>query len=501
MNESKNMAGLKRILGAASDLSAVSELLDWDMRTYMPPGAIDSRSFQIATIQEAAHEKMTSPQLGKLLAGLEKETASLDPDSDDFRLVRKVRKEYDRDVRTPAGWVRRNAEAVARANSAWEKAREQNNFKLFAPYLQELLELKLEYLTFFPKAAHPYDLLLDRFDEGMTCAQLSGLFTVLKKEQRKILRKALAAAKPDDSFLKRPYPAAKQLAITRKVLTRMGYNWKCGRQDRSIHPFTTTFGLYDVRITTKVVPNAPFSSLFSSIHEGGHALYEQGIDKKYARTPFGEGASFSIHESQSRLWENIVGRSPEFWEWLYPIVQKAYSANLNGVSRKRFLAALNRAAATPIRTEADELTYNMHIILRFELEKSLLEGGLSVTELPDAWNNGMKELLGIEVRNDTEGVLQDVHWAMGEFGYFPSYALGNIISAQFWQAAVKAEPAIPERIAEGDFIPLREWLGNNVHRFGSKYNTSELLEKVTGTPVPDVKPYLNMLNKKYGEKK
>lgn len=501
MNESKNMTAFKRILGAVSDLGASAELLDWDMHTFMPSGAIASRSHQIATLQEIAHEKMVSPELGKLLVKLEKETAELDPDSDDFRLVRKIRRVYDRETGTPAEWVRRNAEASARANSAWEKARERNSFKFFEPSIRELLQLKLEYISFFPKQKHPYDLLLDRFDEGMTCSAVSSLFSVLKKEQGKILRKALERKNADSGFLKGKFPAAKQIALARKALTRMGFDWNCGRQDRSVHPFTASFGLYDVRITTKTVPGSPFSSLFSSIHEGGHALYEQGIDKKYARTPFAEGASFSVHESQSRLWENIVARSPEFWKWFYPEVRTAYPEQLKGVAPSRFLAALNRPEPSPIRTEADELTYNMHIILRFELEKAMIEGTLKTKDLPDAWNSGMKKLLGVEVKNDREGVLQDIHWAMGEFGYFPSYALGNVISAQVWSAALKADPSIPERIGHGDFSPLREWLRSNLHRFGAKYTTSELLEKITSSPLPDPTPYLKMLNQKYGDLK
>ena len=499
MTESKNMTAFKRILGAVSDLCASAELLDWDMHTFMPPGSIDSRSHQIATLQETAHEKMVSPELGKLLGKLEKETADLDPDSDDFRLVRKIRREYDRETGTPADWVRRNAEAAARANTAWEKAREQNSFKIFEPSLRELLQLKLEYISFFPKTEHPYDILLDRFDEGMTCSAVSSLFSVLKKEQGKILRKALSRKYGNSDFLKGKFPAAKQIALTRKVLTRMGFDWNCGRQDRSIHPFTASFGLYDVRITTKTLVHAPFSSLFSSIHEGGHALYEQGIDKRYARTPFAEGASFSVHESQSRLWENIVARSPEFWKWFYPEVCAAYPDQLKGISMKKFLAALNKPEASPIRTEADELTYNMHIILRFELEKAMIEGTLKTEDLPDAWNQGMKKLLGIEVKNDKEGVLQDIHWAMGEFGYFPSYAVGNVISAQVWDAALEELPSIPKEIGKGNFAPLREWLRTNLHCYGAKYTTSELLEKITSSPLPDPKPYLEMLNQKYGE--
>lgn len=497
MADSKNMEKLKEILGAAADLNAASALLDWDMRTYMSPGSIESRSFQLATLEEAGHEKMTSRELGKLLEKLEKEVDSLDPDSDERRLVKKVKRDYDRDVKTPPAWVRRNAQAVARANTAWEKAREAADFRIFAPHLQELLDLKMEYVSFFAPAAHPYDVLLDRFDEGMTCSALDRLFSRLKKEQGAIIRKALAGKRPDTSFLNLKYPAAKQLSLTRRVLSRMGYDWNCGRQDKSVHPFTTSFGLYDVRITTKVVDGNPFSALFSSIHEGGHALYEQGIDKKYARTPFADGASFSVHESQSRLWENIVGRSPEFWRFYYPVVRKMYPENLGKVSLDRFLAALNAVEASPIRVEADELTYNMHIILRFELEKSLIEGKMKVAELSGAWNAGMKKLLGIEVRNDVEGVLQDVHWAMGEFGYFPSYALGNVISAQLWDAALKQIPSIPDSIAGGDFAPLREWLRRHVHVFGAKYNTSEILAKAAGSPELDAGPYLKMLKNKY----
>ena len=277
----------------------------------------------------------------------------------------------------------------------------------------------------------------------------------------------------------------------------MGYDWNCGRQDTTVHPFTTTIGLYDVRVTTKVFPGKPFSALFSSVHEGGHALYEQGIDKRYARTPLGDGASFSIHESQSRLWENLVARSPEFWQFWYPRVRKLYPAALKNVPMEKFLAALNAVEASPIRVEADELTYNMHIILRFELEKAMLEGKLKAADLAEAWNAGMKDLLGIEIRDDAEGVLQDVHWAMGEFGYFPSYAIGNVISAQLWNAALRDHPEIPQRIAQGDYAPLREWLRSRVHVHGAKYTTSEILRIATGNGTLDPTPYLKMLKHKY----
>lgn len=497
MSFAKDMEKLKTILGTASDLHAATALLDWDMRTYMAPGSIDSRSRQLATLEELAHKTMTSAELGKLLEKLEAQADSLDPDSDDCRLIRKVCRDYEKEHRTPASWVRRNAEACSRANAVWENAREERNFRLFAPNLQELLELKQEYLTFFEPYAHPYDPLLDRFDEGMTCAELERTFSRLKKEQSAIIRRALGRPVPDTSFLNGSFPASRQIALTEQVLTRMGYDWKRGRQDRSVHPFTTSIGLYDVRITTKVFPGKTFSALFSSVHEGGHALYEQGIDKKYARTPFGDGASFSIHESQSRLWENLVARSPEFWEFWYPRVRKTYAGALADVSPERFLAAINIVEASPVRVEADELTYNMHIILRFELEKAMLEGRLKVADLADAWNSGMKDLLGVEVRNDTEGVLQDVHWAMGEFGYFPSYALGNVISAQLWEAALKEKPEIPRCIAAGDYDLLREWLRVHVHAYGAKYNTSEILRLATGKAETDPGPYLRMLKQKY----
>ena len=497
MSFAEKLERLKNILGAVSDLRAASELLDWDMRTYMAPGSIDSRSLQLATLGEIAHEKITSREFGKLIGKLQRKAKKLDPDSDERRLIEKVYRDYEKEHRLPAEWVRRNAEACSRANSAWERAREEKNFKTFAPHLQELLDLTFERLSWFEPYEHPYDPLLDRFDEGVTCADLEPVFARLKKEQSAIIRSALEKPAPDTSFLNGSFPAAKQLKLTEEVLTRMGYDWNCGRQDSTVHPFTTTIGLYDVRVTTKVFPGKPFSALVSSVHEGGHALYEQGIDKRYARTPLGDGASFSVHESQSRLWENLVARSPEFWQFWYPRVQKLYPATLKNIPMKKFLAALNIVEASPIRVEADELTYNMHIILRFELEKAMLEGKLKVADLADAWNAGMKDLLGIEVRNDTEGVLQDVHWAMGEFGYFPSYAVGNVISAQLWNAALKDLPEIPQCIAQGDYAPLREWLRTHVHIYGAKYSTSEILKIATGNGTLDPAPYLKMLKHKY----
>ena len=497
MNFEHDLEQLKNELGIIADLQAAAALLDWDMRTYMTPGAIESRAFQLASLEEVAHARAVSAELGHRIDRLAARCPSLDPDSDERRLIEKVRRNFERERRTPASWVRRNAEACSRANTAWERAREEKSFRIFAPHLQELLELKQEYLGFFEPYVHPCDPLLDRFDEGMTCADLDPIFAHLKKEQSVILRKALERPVPDLSFLKGRFPASKQIALTEQVLSWMGYDWNCGRQDRSVHPFTTTIGLYDVRVTTKIYPGKPFSALFSSVHEGGHALYEQGIEKKYARTPLGDGASFSVHESQSRLWENLVARSSEFWTFWYPQVQKLYPSALKGVSFERFLAAIRLVEPSPVRVEADELTYNMHIILRYELEKAMLEGRLKVADLADAWNAGMKELLGIEIRNDTEGVLQDVHWAMGEFGYFPSYALGNVISAQLWEAALRDKPEIPREIAAGNCAPLREWLRSHVHRYGAKYDTKEILKIAAGKAAVDPEPYLRMLKEKY----
>ncbi len=500
MTKKTDLEKLKKHLGIIADLDAAVALLDWDIHTGMAPGSMASREFQLATLETLSHREKTSAVLGGLLDRLWKEYPSMNPASDDACLIRIAYRDFQKNTKTPSDWVERNAKTSAKANISWLQARKKNDFRIFAPSLEEILSLKMEYSSFFAPYHHPYDPLLDLFDEGLTCDQIERTFRILEEEQKPLIRSAAAKEwNSDDAFLRTGrFPASKQMALTRKICTAMGYDWKCGRQDRSPHPFTTTIGLSDVRITTKIIKGNPFSSFFSSVHECGHALYEQGICKTFDRTPLGTGTSYSVHESQSRLWENLVVRSPEFWDFFYPVVQKLYPESLSGIDKPRFLRGINRVEPSSIRTEADELTYNMHIILRFRLEKELLEGKLSVSDLPGRWNDEMKDLLGISISSDCDGVLQDVHWSMGEFGYFPSYAMGNILAAQFFEAAVLAIPEIPLEIARGNLMPLRDWLKENIHVHGAKYTTGELLRRITGNATPDPRPCLNQLKKKYG---
>ena len=483
------------LIGEVRDLAAVLELLEWDMQVNLPENAAAGRGSQIETLSGIHHEKATSKALGNLLDTLER--ASFPPGSFEQALLRRAKRDYDRERLIPAALVRELGAAGSAAFGAWLKAREEQDFSVFAPHLERLLELKRSQAALYRPAGHLLDPLLDDYEEALTVAELDPLFGVLRREQAAIVRKAVERGLEDDSFLRRKFPAAKQLELAEFVARRIGYDFRRGRIDQAEHPFTTSFGLSDVRITTKVFPQLPLSCLFSTIHEAGHAIYEQGIDPSFDRTPLADGASLAFHESQSRLWENQVGRSLPFWRWLYPVMQKRFGGELGGIPLETFLRAVNRVEPSLIRIEADEATYNLHIILRYELEKELIEGSLSTSELPEAWNAKMEEYLGVIPPNDRLGVLQDVHWTSGGFGYFPTYALGNLIAAQVWELAHQAIPELEEEIAAGKFDNFREYLRANIHRYGAKLPPRQLLKQLTGSETPDPRSFLAYLEKKF----
>lgn len=492
---SKEFKKLLTLIYEIRDLAAALALLEWDMQTYLPSGAAEGRGRQMEALAGVMHEKLTSRAFAGALAALGK--TEFEPGSFEAALLRKVRHDYEKERKMPPRLVRELGAASSAAYGAWLQAREEQNFARFAPNLERLLELRREQAALHAPAGHPLDPLLDDYEEGLTVAEIDPVFAVLRREQTTLVREAVKRGQPDAAFLHAAFPPQKQLKLAEQVARKIGYDFTRGRIDLTEHPFTTSFGLTDVRITTKVFPQLPLSCLFSTIHEAGHAIYEQGIDRKFDRTPLADGASLAFHESQSRLWENQLGRSLPFWRWLYPVMQKKFAGELGGIPLETFYRAMNRVEPSLIRIEADEATYNLHILLRYDLEKSLFDGTLSVSELPGAWNAKMKEYLGITPPNDRLGVLQDVHWTSGGFGYFPTYALGNLIAAQVWQLAHEAIPGLDEEFVAGKFDAFRTFLRENIHSYGASLPPKELLRRLTGSDRINPAPFLAYLRSKY----
>jgi carboxypeptidase Taq len=488
---------LKRRLREIFDIQSVLELLGWDQHTHMPPAGAEARGSQMSTLGRIAHEKMTDPVLGELLEELKPLENSLPADSDDAALIRVARREYEQATRVPAAFVSRFYDHLAKKYQAWLEAREEDDFEIVRPYLEQTLEFSREYSSFFPGAEHVADPLIDRNDYGMKAAELKKLFAALRERLVPLVEEVTALPPVERSFLFLHYPQEKQIEFGKRVIKAIGFDFNRGRQDFSPHPFMTRFAHGDIRITTRVKENDLTEALFSSIHEAGHALYEMGIDPTLDGTPLYDGISSGVHESQSRLWENVVGRSLDFWTHFYPLLQETFPSQLGNVTLEQFYRAINHVERSLIRTDADELTYNLHVILRFDLELAMLEGKLAVRDLPEAWNTRYREDLGIEPPNQKLGVLQDVHW-YSDFigGVFQGYTLGNILSAQFYHAALQARPDIPGQMRQGRFDALHGWLKENVYRHGKKFTADEIVERATGSSLT-VEPYLRYLGDKY----
>ncbi len=486
---------LRELLGEIADLNAAVAVLGWDQNTYMPPGGAEARSHQLATLSKIAHLKFTSPETGKLIEEIQKE--GLDPESDDAALLRVVARDYEKATRVPPEFVAEFAQVTSRAHEAWVEAKGKSEFSIFRPHLEKIVELTRQYITFFPPADHPYDILLDNYEPGMKTAEVKEIFDQLRPRQVELIRAISERPQVEDSFLRLDYEKQKQWDFGVEVITRFGYDWKRGRQDESPHPFTTSFSVNDVRITTRFLPNDGVSALFSTMHEAGHALYKQGIAPAFERTPLASGASLAIHESQSRMWENLVGRSLPFWEHFYPRFRELFPAQLGNVDLMTFYKGINKVQPSLIRVEADEATYNLHIMLRLEIEIALVEGNLQVKDLPEYWNTKMQEYLGLTPPNDAQGVLQDIHWSMGSIGYFSTYALGNLISVQLWEKIHQDIPDLEDQIRRGEFGALLSWLREKVHRYGRKYEPQQLVQRITGSKITP-EPYLRYLQQKFG---
>ena len=489
---------LKEILGEVSDLGRAGAVLAWDQETFMPPGGVENRADQLTTLERLSHSRLTADDVGALLDAAEGEVARLPFDSDDASLVRVTRRDYEQARKLPLELVGEIARAGATARPVWEKARADANFKLFAPYLEKNVELNRRVADALGYRKRPYDALLDRTEPGLTTDQLEEIFIELKQAIVPLVADvARNADAVDDSVLHRGFDPDVQVQYALDVVRKLGYDIERGRQDISAHPFTIPFGPGDVRITTRVSRDFFNECLFGSIHEAGHAMYYLGIGKNLDRTPLWDGASPGVHESQSRLWENMVGRSPEFWRHFYPSLRKAFPEPLKGVDEEQFFRAVNKSYPSLIRVEADEVTYNLHILMRFELENEMLEGSLQVRDLPEAWNARIKEYLGIDVPNDGVGVLQDIHWSWVDFAVFPGYTLGNLMGAQLMEKIRMDLPGLDGQIERGEFGPLLKWLQTNVYQHGRKFTPNELMERATGKPV-SAEPWIAYVRQKFG---
>lgn len=488
---------LRALLARVEDLTAAAAVLEWDQETYMPSGAAEARAHQVATLRRLAHEFFTADEVGTLLDSLAPGVADLDPDSTEAALVRVTRRDYDRATKIPADLVAALAKAVGRGKEAWREARETDTYATFAPHLERLVDLNRRKAEALGYEDQRYDALLDEYEPGMKTATVAAVFEDLRARLVPIVQAIAECEPPDDRFLHQPFDTQAQWDFGMGVLSDFGYDFNRGRQDLSAHPFTTSFSITDVRLTTRVNETFLPSALFGTLHECGHGLYEQGIDPRLDRTPLADGTSLGMHESQSRLWENLVGRSRPFWQHYYPSLRERFPAQLRGVSLDAFYRAINKVEPSLIRVEADEVTYNLHVMLRFELEQAMLDERVRIGDLPELWNDRMEDYLGVRPATDAEGVLQDIHWSLGTLGYFPTYALGNLMSVQLFDQARRDLPGLEAQLAAGSFGELLAWLRSHVHRWGRSLDAETLLGRITGNGL-DADPWLAYIRNKYG---
>lgn len=477
----KALQTLKEKLAVISDFATAEGLLSWDMEVYMPPKGAEARGRQLTTLASHVHALSTDSEIGRLIE--EAFSHSDNYSVEDKALLREAKKDYERDTKLPAPLVEAFAKITSEAHLTWVEARKNADFKHFESVLTRIVDLNKQKADALGYEGSPYNALLDLYEPGLTVAQLDPLFESLKAPLQDIIKTIAGREKPDFSFLKQEFPPDKQLAFGQQVLKDMGFDFEAGRQDLAPHPFCSGTSPSDVRLTTRVYPNDLVSALFSSMHEGGHGLYEQGVALHLDGTPLGGGVSLGIHESQSRLWENIIGRSRAFWTYYYPKLQAMFPEQLNKVDLDLFCQGINQVKPSMIRVESDEVTYNLHILLRYEIERDLLENKLKVSDIPDLWNSKMHDYLGITPENHAEGCLQDIHWSHGTLGYFPTYTIGNICAAQFYKTAQTALPDLETQISAGKLLPLREWLKENIHQYGRIYEPSELLQRVCQEPM------------------
>ncbi|MFC1975156.1 carboxypeptidase M32 [Chloroflexota bacterium] len=480
------------------NINSAIALLHWDQQVNMPPDGSEARAEQIATLETLAHEMFVADEIGVLLNDLA--AAGFDYDSDEAALVRVVQRDYDRERKLPTELVEEMSRTFALGHQVWVKARAGKDFSQFQDILAKIVDLNIQKAEAYGYEEAIYDALLDEFEPGMKAAEVNQVFDALKVELVPLIQTiSKQVDSVDDSCIHQDFDEQAQWDFGIEVLRAIGYDFDRGRQDKAPHPFTTSFSINDVRVTTRIYKDWLSPGLFATIHEGGHALYEQNLDLSLEGLPLADGTSLGVHESQSRLWENVLGRSLPFWQFYYPRLQSYFPAQLKDVSLETFYRAINKVTPSFIRVEADEVTYHSHIFIRFELEQALLEQRLKVADLPDAWNAKMEEYLGITPPDDALGVLQDIHWSGGAMGYFPTYTLGTVLSLQFYNQAGQDIPDLPEQFSRGEFGALLSWFKDKIHRHGRKFTANELIEQVTGAKQVEVGPYLAYIKQKFGE--
>lgn len=487
---------LKNHILNISKMNSALELIYWDMQTKMPKKAIEQRSSIIEYLSGEVFKMTTSDDFGKILDYFVGNIEGLS--ESDKAIIKYARKEYDETKKIPEDRYREFVVAQALSESAWEEAKEKKDFEIFKPHLKKIVDFQKEFINYWGYKDNKYDTLLDKYEEGLTVKKLDKIFDELKNGIIKILDKIEKSNKKiNRDFLIGNFDKKSQEKVAVFILNKMGYDFKAGRLDESVHPFTISFGNKDVRITTNYNNKDFTSALFSSIHEGGHGIFDQGVPEELQGTGLDTSLSMSIHESQSRFYENIIGRSKEFWEYFFPFVKYEYK-EFNDVELEEFYEAINYVKPSLIRTEADELTYSLHIIIRYEIEKALINGDLDIDDVKEEWNKKYKQYLGVEPKNDSEGILQDVHWSDGSFGYFPSYALGNLYGAQMLHAMKKEYSNMYEDIRNGELDGIRMWLYENVHKYGAIYSPSELIKNISNEEL-NCKYFLDYLENKYAE--
>jgi carboxypeptidase Taq len=484
-------AALQSRLRDAATLASVGHLLSWDQETYMPPAAAAARADQCALVSALVHERATAPAVGELIAACEADRALVaDPDSESAADIREMRRDYDLATRVPTDLVAEIARTATLSQQAWKEARQKSDFPAFAPWLEKMIALsrrKAECLGIPRGGGELYDALLDQYEPGATARQVERIFAPLRDRLSRLiadLAEASAGRRPDAAILKVPVPADRQHAFGLEVLKAMGFDLRAGRLDVTTHPFCSGIAPGDTRLTTRYTGEGFLEPLYGTMHEAGHGLYEQGLPKsdRFGR-PLADSISLGIHESQSRMWENFVGRSRAFWTWALPLAQRTFAPALDRFTVDDAYRAANLVTPSFIRVEADEATYNLHIMLRFEVERALVNGDLAARDVPGEWNRRFKASLGLDVPDDRRGCLQDVHWSFGLVGYFPTYTLGNLYAAQFWETIRSAIPALDDQIARGQFADLREWLRANIHAHGRRYRAADLCQRLTGKPL------------------
>lgn len=494
-----NVSQLRDRLSHITCLRQAASVVSWDQQTYMPAGAAKGRSEQVAALRKLTHSLFVADETGKLIEEAENEVGGRDLTDLEFQIVRMTRYDFDRALKLPTEFVAESAKTTSMAESVWAEARRRSDFAMFAPWLEKNLEIAHKTVGYLGYDEQPYDALLGQYEPKMKTREVQHLFETVRPVVVEMVATASQTCNPvNTSMLHRHYAEAAQEQFSKDVVAAFGYDFNRGRLDRTVHPFATSLGRDDVRITTRFHEDFLPAALMGTMHEAGHAMYEQNVGEDVVGTTLADGCSNSLHESQSRLWENIVGRSFGFWKYFFPLLQATFPEALEDVGVAQLYRALNEIRPSLIRVEADEVTYNLHIILRFELEQDLLNGKLAVKDAPDAWNSKMKAYLGITPPSDREGVLQDIHWAMGGMGYFPTYSLGNFLSAQLYEKALSDQPEIADGFERGNFSALFEWLKQNVWTDARRYFPQEQTVRSTGRPL-ETAPYLKYLKSKFGQ--